>query len=210
MTLSTQFMTMLAMIGMGSVFGASLDTYNRFLKRSTRKQFIVFLNDILFWLLQGLSIFYTLFIVNEGELRFYIFIALFCGFAAYQSMLKRVYLQALEMIISTVVSIWNFLVKLFQLLIYRPLLSLFSLIISTVFMIGRGLFALSRFLGKAILWIVLMLLKPIQLILLLFWKLLPKRIKKNVEKLYNRLAGFFRKTKNYLVKVFNHWGKRKK
>ncbi|MFD6438251.1 spore cortex biosynthesis protein YabQ, partial [Peribacillus sp. NPDC060186] len=38
MTLTIQFYTLLAMIGMGSCFGAALDTYNRFLKRSKRKR----------------------------------------------------------------------------------------------------------------------------------------------------------------------------
>lgn len=198
------------MIGMGSFFGAALDTYNRFLKRSVRKQFIVFLNDILFWLLQGLLIFYVLFIVNEGELRFYIFVALLCGFAAYQSLLKSYYLKSLEFTISTVVSIWNFLVKLFQMLIYRPLISLFTLVLSLVFMMGRGLFSLCKFLIRVIFWIAIVLFKPIQLIFLLFWKLLPKRIKKNVEKIYNELAGFFKKIKNYLINKLNHWKKRKK
>jgi spore cortex biosynthesis protein YabQ len=209
MTLSTQFMTMLTMIGMGSFFGAALDTYNRFLKRSIRKQFIVFVNDILFWLLQGLIIFYVLFIVNEGELRFYIFIALLCGFAAYQSLLKGFYLKSLESIISMVISVWNFLVKLFQLLIYRPILSIFSLIISIIFSLGRGLLSLTRFLGRVMIWIGRVILKPIQLILLLFWKLLPKRIKKIVEKIYNKWAGVFKRLKNYLISMFNRWRKRK-
>ncbi|WP_371931952.1 spore cortex biosynthesis protein YabQ [Mesobacillus subterraneus] len=96
MTLSTQFLTMLAMIWMGTLFGASLDTHNRFLKRSKRKSWIVFINDILFWVFQGLSIFYVLFSVNMGELRFYIFLALLCGFAAYQSLFKNMYLKVLE------------------------------------------------------------------------------------------------------------------
>ncbi|MFL6554633.1 MAG: spore cortex biosynthesis protein YabQ, partial [Bacillus sp. (in: firmicutes)] len=38
MTLSTQFITLLSMIGMGSLFGAMFDTYQRFLKRPKRKQ----------------------------------------------------------------------------------------------------------------------------------------------------------------------------
>ncbi len=89
MTLSTQFLTMLSMIGMGSLFGAMLDTYQRFLKRPKRKSLIVFINDLFFWIIQALLIFYTLFQVNNGELRFYIFLALLCGFAAYQSLFKR-------------------------------------------------------------------------------------------------------------------------
>ncbi|WP_328192609.1 spore cortex biosynthesis protein YabQ, partial [Heyndrickxia coagulans] len=38
MSLSVQFYTMLAMIAMGSFFGGTLDTYNRFLQRRNRKR----------------------------------------------------------------------------------------------------------------------------------------------------------------------------
>ena len=62
MTLSTQFLTMLSMIGMGSLFGAMLDTYQRFLNRPKRNHWIVFFNDLLFWVIQALLIFYTLFL----------------------------------------------------------------------------------------------------------------------------------------------------
>ena len=74
MTLTVQFYTLLAMIGMGSIFGATLDTYQRFLKRGHRNRWIVFINDILFWMIQGLIIFYVLFLVNHGELRFYLIV----------------------------------------------------------------------------------------------------------------------------------------
>ena len=88
MTLSTQFMTMLAMIGMGIFFGAGLDTYNRFLKRRKRKSWLVFINDVLFWILQGLFIFFILFRVNQGELRFYIFIAFYVVLLPIKAYLK--------------------------------------------------------------------------------------------------------------------------
>src|SRR5262245_25191931 len=98
MTLSTQFLSMLSMIGMGSLFGMMFDTYQRFLNRPKRNHWIVFFNDLLFWIIQALLIFYILFLVNNGELRFYIFIAILCGFAAYQSLLKGTYLKLLEII----------------------------------------------------------------------------------------------------------------
>ena len=186
------------------------DTYNRFLKRAQRKHWIVFVNDVLFWLMQGLIIFYVLFIVNKGELRFYIFIALVCGFATYQSLMKRIYLKWLEMVISWIVSIWRFLVKLFLHLIYRPLLSLFSLLISLIIALGRGLFALILFIGRASWWIIKLVLAPIRMVLLILWKLLPKIIKKNVEKLYNKNAGFFKKIKKYVSTIFNRWKKHTK
>jgi spore cortex biosynthesis protein YabQ len=197
MTLSTQFLTMLAMIGMGSLFGASLDTHNRFLKRTKRKSWIVFINDILFWLLQGLLIFYVLFSVNMGELRFYIFLALLCGFAAYQSLFKKIYLKLLERAISITISIYIFFVKAVRLLVIRPLQFLAAAILSLLVLTGRGLYALVKWLLAVLLWVLKLLWKPVQMLLLLFWKLLPKKIKKSVEKLYNKLAGFLIIVKNY-------------
>lgn len=209
MTLSTQFITMLAMIGMGSYFGASLDTYNRFLKRSQRKSWIVFCNDILFWLFQGLSIFYTLFLVNKGELRFYIFIALLCGFAAYQSLLKQAYLRLLEIVISMVISIYRFIVKSFNFFIYKPIYSLIVMILSLIVMIGKGLLALARGILKVLLFILRVLFKPVEWLGLLFWNFLPKRIKKIVEKLYNKMAGFYLKTKNTFINILSRMKKQK-
>jgi spore cortex biosynthesis protein YabQ len=201
MTLSTQFLTMLAMIGMGSLFGASLDTHNRFLKRSKRKSWIVFINDILFWVFQGLSIFYVLFSVNMGELRFYIFLALLCGFAAYQSLFKKTYLKLLERAISITINIYLFFVKAVRLLIVRPLQMLAATALSLVLITGRGLYVLLKWLLSVLLWLLKNIIwKPIKMIFLLFWKLLPKTVKKSVEKLYNKLAGFLFIVKNYSTK----------
>lgn len=207
MTLSTQFLTMLAMIGMGSYFGASLDTYNRFLQRQKRKRWIVFCHDILFWLFQGLSIFYVLFLVNKGELRFYIFLALLCGFAAYQSLLKEGYLRLLEIVISMVISIYRFIVKMVRVVIVRPLYSFVMLLLSFLIMIGKGLLALAKVIWKVILFVIKVLLKPFEWVLMFFWNLLPKKIKKMVEKIYNNFAGFFRKSKNTINKLISRWKK---
>ncbi|WML58217.1 spore cortex biosynthesis protein YabQ [Neobacillus sp. PS2-9] len=209
MTLSTQFLTMLSMIGMGSVFGAMFDTYQRFLNRPKRKQWIVFINDLLFWIIQALLIFYTLFMVNDGELRFYIFIALLCGFAAYQSLFKGIYLKLLEIIIQTVIATINFLKKTFRLLIYKPVLGLIQLVIAIIIAFGRGIFTLVKFIFKVVLFILKIIIFPVQKILLLFWKLFPKGIKKSVEKLYNKTAGNFKEIKNYINTFINKWKKRK-
>ncbi|WP_079504198.1 spore cortex biosynthesis protein YabQ [Mesobacillus jeotgali] len=211
MTLSTQFLTMLAMIGMGSLFGASLDTHNRFLKRSKRKSWIVFINDILFWLFQGLSIFYVLFSVNMGELRFYIFLALLCGFAAYQSLFKKMYLKLLERAISITISIYLFSVKAVRLIVVRPLQVLAATALSLFILTGRGLYVLLKWLLSVFLWLVKNILwKPVMMIFLLFWKLLPKTVKKSVEKLYNKLAGFLIIVKNYFTKPIKWIKKLKK
>ena len=209
MTLSTQFITLLSMIGMGSLFGAMFDTYQRFLNRPKRKQWIVFFNDLLFWMIQAVIIFYTLFLVNNGELRFYIFLALVCGFAAYQSLFKGIYLHLLEVSIKTTVAVIRFIKKAFHLLIYKPILGLIQLIIIIIISIGRGLLTLVRFMGKVLLFILKIIFVPFQKIMLIFWKLLPKGLKKSVEKLYNKTAGNFHKIRNYISKLFNRWKKPK-
>ncbi|MBV7509249.1 spore cortex biosynthesis protein YabQ [Bacillus sp. sid0103] len=209
MNLSTQFFTLLSMIGMGTLFGAMFDTYQRFLNRPKRKQWIVFFNDLLFWVIQALVIFYTLFLVNNGELRFYIFLALICGFAAYQSLFKGIYLKLLEFVIKSIIAISLFIKKTFQLLIYKPIVGLIQLLIIIIIAIGRGLFSLVKFISKVLLFIVKIILVPLQKILLIFWKLLPKSIKKYVEKLYNRTAGIFKRIRNYITKFINRWKKPK-
>jgi len=209
MTLSTQFMTMLVMIGMGSFFGAALDTYNRFLQRSKRKSWLTFLNDILFWVVQGLLIFFVLFHVNQGEWRFYIFLALLCGFAAYQSLFKQVYLKMLEKLIVLVISLYKFFVRLFLLLIYKPIQALVTVIISIIVMIGNGLYRILKWLLSIVWFIVRQILKIIMWILLFFWKLFPKPLKNSVEKLYNKLAGKFLTIKNSISKWISRWNKKK-
>jgi|SRR3954469_9437849 spore cortex biosynthesis protein YabQ len=209
MTLSTQFLTMLSMIGMGSLFGAMFDTYQRFLNRPKQKAWIVFINDILFWVIQALIIFYTLFIVNSGELRFYIFIALLCGFAAYQALFKAIYLRLLEMGIQSVIAIYKFIIKMLQILIYKPVIGLIQLLIMIILALGRGLITLVKFVFKIVLFILKIILVPLQKIMMLFWKLLPKGIKKTVDKLYNKTAGNLKEIRNYINKWLDKW-KRKK
>jgi len=201
---------MLSMVGMGTLFGAMFDTYQRFLNRPKRKHWIVFFNDLLFWIIQAIIIFYSLFLVNNGELRFYIFIALVCGFAAYQSLFKGVYLWLLELLISIGVTIYRFLKSTILLLIFKPVVGIARITTFMILLLGRGLFTLVKFIFKVLLFIVkYVILKPFQKLFLVIWKLLPKGIKKTVEKLYNKTAGNFKGIQNYLITLTNKWKKKK-
>lgn len=207
MTLTTQFATMLSMLGMGALFGVMLDTYQRLLQRSTVKHWLIFFNDLLFWVIQALLIFYILFLVNKGEIRFYIFVALLCGFAAYQALLKGIYLRILDRIIQTFISVMHFMKNLLLLLVFKPIRGLLQLIIFLIIFLGRGLFTLVKLILKIILWIWKFILNFFRKLLLFFWKLLPKGIKKVVEKLYNKTTGNFMKIKNTIGRFLNIWKK---
>ncbi|MDQ0220891.1 spore cortex biosynthesis protein YabQ [Peribacillus cavernae] len=205
MTLSVQFYTLVAMIGMGSYFGAALDTYNRFLKRSKRKSWLVFINDFLFWVVQGLLIFYVLFLVNEGELRFYLFLALLCGFSAYQALFKSAFNRFLESVIHFFITTSKFIVKSFQTLIYHPIKWLISGIVFLFVSLGKGIYSLIQFIFKLINSVLSMIIRPFIWILKVFWNYLPKSVTKNVGKFYNKGTGFFNSLKNVIKRVAAKW-----
>lgn len=210
MTLTTQFYTMLAMVGMGCFFGASLDTYGRFLKRPKRARWLVFINDLLFWIMQGLLIFYALLMVNKGELRFYIFIALICGYAAYQSLLKTMYMNLLEFLIRCVILTYRFLANTVRRLIIRPI----QLLIKFLIFLLIGLWGILITLIKILLRISLIGLKilfaPIRWIILLFWRLIPIKYKYKFQRFFQKVAGVFRKLKNIKSIFVNWWNNRRK
>ncbi|RDI38419.1 spore cortex biosynthesis protein YabQ [Falsibacillus pallidus] len=208
MSLTTQFCTMLAMIAMGSFFGAALDTYSRFLKRNKRKRWLVFINDVLFWVMYGLFTFYILYKVNFGEVRFYIFIAILCGFAAYQALFKKAYLKLLEIFIRMTIKIYLMIVKTIQLMLVRPVTWIFFTLTTIVFTLLKGIWTLVKALLKILLWLLKIFLAPIFWMMKIFWKLMPKKIKKSVEKLYNYLAGKWKRVKNYINNKISFWKKR--
>lgn len=206
MTLTIQFVTMLSMIMMGSVFGAAFDTYHRLFRRSSRHALFVFLNDILFWLFQGLVVFYLLFQINNGEIRLYVFLALLCGFAAYQGLLKSSYLRFLEIIISISVSTYRFTKKMILMLIYRPIRSLVLFTISIAIFIAKGLLTLVKIIYSTLRLLLSTILKilfyPLKMFGLLFYKILPKRVKIFLSKLYNKVNSLIKLLRKQLRRWF--------
>jgi spore cortex biosynthesis protein YabQ len=185
MSLNVQFFTMLAMFGMGSWVGAALDTYGRFLKRPKRARWFVFINDIAFWIVQGLIIFYTLLLVNEGELRFYVFLALLCGYAAYQALFQSFYIYLLEVLIRFVIRTYKLIAKLIMALIIMPIRYISHLTIVLIIGLWKTTLIILAFLLKVV-------FTPVKWIGLLLWNLVPKKIKL----FFYEIAGFLKKIKN--------------
>lgn len=208
MTLATQFYTLVAMIGMGSFFGAALDTYNRFLKRSERKRWIVFFHDVLFWVIQGLLIFYVLFLINQGEIRFYLFLALLCGFSAYQALFKNLYRSSLELLIKIFVKFSELCFKLFQLFIFFPIKWVIVSCLALLAGIVKALFFLFQHVLKLFFMILCVVFRPFQWIFKKLWKKMPKNVTKKVGKFYNKLTGIFLRCKN-VIKTLIKWKKGK-
>ena len=210
MSLTIQLYTMLSMIGMGAWIGAALDTYQRFLQRPRRKRWIVFIYDILFWIVQALFVFYVLLLVNEAELRIYVFLALLCGFAAYQSLLKAVYMKMLNFLIYIFVQTIQFFVRIIKLLMIKPVIIIAQLFIAFILFLFRVLLSIGHVLWKMAIWILLFMWKvffwPVRFIASLIWKLLPNRVKLFITK----HVGFLQYIAKLKGHIFQLWERIKK
>jgi len=201
MSLSVQFYTMLAMIGMGSYFGAALDTYSRLFNRSKRNIIVRGMNDVLFWIVHAFLTFYVLYLVNNGEIRFYIFLALLCGFALYQSLLKNFYKRQLEWFIRLVVRTYRFGVKLFTNIIIKPVIMVLSLIYTIIVGLGKLILHIFLFVGniiKAFIKIVLVLFTHLGKYI---WKAMPKSFKIKGNHFFKRIANSLKRITNLIHKV---------
>ncbi len=205
MSLTTQFYTMLAMVGMGSWIGVALDTYGRFLKRPLRARWVVFINDFMFWVVQGLILFYLLLLVNEGEVRIYIFLALLCGYAAYQGLFKQMYLKLLEFIILTSNRLYNVFIKIGQVMLVRPIRALIQLIFVIVLGILNVIWKLLKWAFQFLYSLVKILLAPVRWIGGFLWKLVPLQIRQFFTRILFKLAGYLKKIKNTLNKLKLWW-----
>lgn len=103
--------------------------------------------------------------------------------------------------------IYRFTVKVFQVLVYKPIYTLVLTLISLIIMLGKGLLALVRGIFKVLLFILKVLFKPIEWLGMLLWNILPKGVKKILEKLYNNGAGNFYRVKNTFIKLISRWKK---
>ncbi|KXZ17414.1 spore coat protein [Bacillus nakamurai] len=201
MTLTTQFYTMLAMAGMGAWLGASLDTYRLFVIRAKTARWLLFIHDILFWIVQGLLFFYVLLNVNEGELRIYIFLAVLLGIATYQSLCKRMYIKILKFTIHLAVSLYQFAKKLIQNVLFRPVVGLFKLVIGLAAFLSLYSYRMIAFFVLCLYKIMKFLLYPLYFLLKQILKLLPEKWRLTFKRYFQKGAGFLKQSKKLFITI---------
>lgn len=196
MTLTVQFYTLLAMVGMGLWLGVAVDTYRRFLHAYVRP-ILLFFCDLLFWIVQGLLVFYVLLLVNDGTIRFYIFLALLCGFAMYRALFQNLYLQVLNICIRLSIRIFNICVNIFQQLIVFPVRALIRVVFQVLSFLFTVLMSFCQLLFRFLVFILKGLTR-------LVWTFIPNSLKIHLKK----LAGFIKIVQNKVSNCFGRFGKR--
>ena len=196
MSLHVQFTTLLAMIGTGIAIGASFDTYAHIFNRSERHRLIVLIADILFWVVQALYVFYTLLLVNNGEIRLYIFLAILCGYAAYQALFQSMYVRLLQKIIRIVVALYRLIVRLFYYIIVFPLRLLYRFFVFLLIATCHFVLSIGKILYKVIYVCIRFLLQPFIFIGRFIWRKTPLRFQAAVGRFFHMGKGFFVKVAN--------------
>lgn len=101
----------LIFILVGIIIGLLFDFF-RILRRTFKtSDFITYIQDILFWLLSGIILIYSIFIFNNGELRAYIFLSIFIGIITYMLTISKYFINLNVIILTAIKKVFNFIIK---------------------------------------------------------------------------------------------------
>lgn len=167
------------MVGAGLFLGASFDTYSR-LRKESAYRWLRTIEDIFFWMLNGFFVFIWLKSVNEGEVRFYIFLAILLGFSIYKVFVQHTFKRVLEVAIYYVVKTYEVVTKLLYVLIVKPLMLLFQMLMAIVLFIVGIVQSIMMYLYKLLkrIWDVLIVDKAFKALVSLYKRVLNYTKKK--------------------------------
>ncbi len=200
MSLSTQLTTMLAMVGMGGWVGIALDTYRRLFHRRKRRMWVAFSLDVLFCTVQSVLIFLVLYLINYGEIRFYIFLALLCGYAAYQSLLKDLYTTGLERTLYLLKKLFSFIKRVVTIILIRPILIIGIGIVQIFSWIGTKSLYLARFILRILIYLLIIVFRPFFLFGKFLWNFIPESSRIKVTMLFKTIRKIYIEIRQRLKK----------
>lgn len=116
----------------GFIIGLLFDFFRILRKTIKTSDFITYIEDALFWILTGFIILYSIFKYNNGEIRFFMLMAIILGILAYMILISKFILKISLSIINFIKSIFhtifNFIkipfmifMKLFKKLFFNPI-----------------------------------------------------------------------------------------
>lgn len=110
----------------GFLIGILFDIFRIIRKSFKTKDFVTYIQDILFWILTGFIILYSIFKFNNGELRGYIFFGIITGAIIYLLLFSKLFITVNVFIISI-------LKKIIYYILILPLKTIFKFLRKTIF-----------------------------------------------------------------------------
>ncbi|MGM8213034.1 spore cortex biosynthesis protein YabQ [Virgibacillus sp. W0430] len=195
MTLDVQFLTMLAMTIGGIYLGFALDTFRRLTAALAKKTVFYYVLEVSFWFLQTVLLFYLLFQVNGGELRFYVFLACLFGYSIYQVMFSAIFKKALEHILLIVETLFRWIKALVNRLLIQPIRWLVRILFIVMLALVQGFITI-------LLWLLKLIYVPLTWVLSAIYRILPKSIKKIIYQFVQIYSTILSKCKAFVDAIY--------
>ena len=96
----------------GVIIGLLFDLFRILRKSFKTSDLITIIEDILFWIITGIIILYSIFVFNNGEIRFFMFIGIFLGAILYMLLMSHFIIKISVRIISAIKRVVSFVFKI--------------------------------------------------------------------------------------------------
>ena len=113
----------------GVLIGIIFDIFRILRKTIKTSDFVTYIEDFLFWIITSSILFYSIFTYNNGELRFFMFLAVILGFVLYLCTISSYLIKINVKIINVIKRIF---LNLFE-IIYKPLIKTFKILKKIIF-----------------------------------------------------------------------------
>lgn len=116
----------------GIIIGILFDIFRILRKSFKTADLITYVQDILFWILTGIILLYSIFTFSNGEIRFYMFLGVFIGCLIYMLIFSKYFIQInvkiiliIKKIVGKIISIIIFPIKiiinLIKKILFKPI-----------------------------------------------------------------------------------------
>ena len=93
----------------GLIIGILFDIFRILRKSFKTSDFRTNLQDILFWIITGLILLFSIFKFNNGELRAYIFLGVFLGVSMYMLLFSKTFIKINVFIVNCIKTIFKYI-----------------------------------------------------------------------------------------------------
>ena len=111
-TVSRQVYCFLMSVGVGAVLGCVYDVFKLLHIFLPSKKVVVFVEDVLYWIIAVFVTFIFILTFNSGEIRGFLLIGELCGFIIYYFLMSPFVVKLLKFIVSAFVKVFKFIFKI--------------------------------------------------------------------------------------------------
>ena len=116
----------------GIIIGFIFDMFRVFRKSFRHKDYIINIQDVLFWICTGIILLYSSFTFNDGELRLFMILSAFLGFVIYLLTLSKIIININVKIVLFVKKILGKIIKLIILPIRKIFFKPFTFLVINI------------------------------------------------------------------------------